>query len=618
MTKRDKKQRRAKKRKEIHRHRKARRLSLPDLLRKEPLLHEALNYRHPLTSCLINKDWDQGRMANIFIFRQASTGLVLSCFHVDLAGIGLKDAWGNYGLTEADMEKIKSGAAEEGPPLTSCDLSLANTIVYGGIAWAEKWGFKLPRDYKIWLRLLEPVGQTEIDLGLFGKDGKPLLILDEDELDNFAGEYFYPKILKAQLEAEKDGIPGKTLSLMGDIKSALITFSRRPEFREELEAALKKQFGKPRRPASEDEWVTFQDWFILQYKLEGGETIAGRFVEYYDNLMSEDVRELILGWADVIEGLFEVKSGTTSSLCVKNLINEREYKVFPTASMVDFEIKSGDFLFARIVPAKAFHLFSGAVTIIEWDRSEGQRAKMYKSAMDLQMHHPSMAFKDHDEKLQKSLESARREYEDFVHYFGADEILGAGKDILHKYQGFFDYLIFEKKGPESGQSLALAFEKKTGKPYQSLTVKLPEPVLNSQDVGMLCDPVEGISFLIDYRHFIDVFKYPDRYLGKRETEEVVMGYLESDSISDIPFRRVAKRFPHNFSLVMAYYLDQEDFSSSQIDDLIMEYKPESFNKLPGIVTILDAEMARLARSAKEEPSSVVSRFKNFFKRKGNN
>jgi hypothetical protein len=337
MATKDKKQKHAKKRKEIQRRKKARRISLPDLLRKEPLLEEVLN----------------------------------------------------YGLTEADLEGIKSRGAEKGPPLIPCDLSLANTIVYGGIAWAEKWGFKLPKDYKIWLRLFEPVDKTGIDLSFFGMDGKPLLVLSEDGQDRFAGEYLYPEILKAKFEAGKDGIPRETLSLMGDIKSALITFSRQPEFSEELEAALKRQFGKPSCPDSEDEWIRFQDWFLLQYKLEEGETIAERFVENHKNSMSNDVRKLILGWAEVIEGLFEVKGRKGSSLFVKNLINEREYDVFPTASMDDLEVKSGDFLFARIVPAKGFHIFSGAVTIIEWDGSDDQRATMYKIAMDFQMKNPT-------------------------------------------------------------------------------------------------------------------------------------------------------------------------------------------------------------------------------------
>lgn len=614
MARKDKKQRRGKERREIRRRKKAQRLSLPALLRKEPLLHEALDYRNPLVSCLINQDWERGRMANIFIFREARTGLVLSSFLVDLAGIGLKDAWGNYGLTEADIETIKSGTASGGNPLILCDLSLASTIVYGGIAWADKWHFKLPKEYKIWLRLLEPVDQTEIALDLFGEDGKPFLIMNEDELNLFTEEAFDPQILKADLEAKRDRLPRETLTQMGDIKAALINFSRRSEFRKNLKAALSKQFGKPERPDSEQEWVTFQDWFLLEYKLEGGKTIAQRFRERYENLMSDDVRELILGWGDVIEGLFEVKGKATDSLRMKNLVNEKEYEVFPTVSMVNLEIKPGDFLLARIVPAKGFHIFSGSTAAIEWDGSQDQRAKIYKAAIDFQMGHPRLAFRGNEEKLQKSRESAQRQYEDFVNHVGYDEVFGTGRDILQKYQDFLDYLAFGKKDPESGQPIALVYEQKTGKPYHSPRVNMPEPLLHSQDVGMLCDPVEGFSFLIDYRRFIEVFQYPEQYLGKEETEDLVLGYLKSDSISDAPFRRVAKKFPHNFTDVITYYRDQEGFFSDQIDDLMREFKPHSFDKIPGVVTILDTEMARLARSAKEESGPVASLLKGIFRR----
>ena len=68
------------------------------------------------------------------------------------------------------LQKIKFRANAEGAPLIPCDLSLVNTIVFGGIAWAKKWGFRLPKEYKIWLRLLEPIDQTEIDPELFGED----------------------------------------------------------------------------------------------------------------------------------------------------------------------------------------------------------------------------------------------------------------------------------------------------------------------------------------------------------------------------------------------------------------------------------------------------------------
>jgi len=145
-------------------------------------------------------------------------------------------------------------------------------------------------------------------------------------------------------------------------------------------------------------------------------------------------------------------------------------------------------------------------------------------------------------------------------------------------------------------------------------VELPDEVLESDDVGMLCDPVEGIFFLIDYRRFIDIFRSPERHLGKEETEDLVMGYLESDSVSDVPFRRVAERFPENFRRVIEYYRAQEGFVSSNIDDLMWEFKPATFDKLAGIVTVLDSDMVRLAKNPEQESSSRIDRIRKWFKR----
>jgi len=173
MAKQTRKQRSAKKRKEIRKRQRTKRSALPALLRQNPDLLEALNYRHPLVKCLINENWQESKLASAMIIRKAPTGLVLSCFVVDLLGPGLKNVWGNYGLTGADIEQLASKSEARDNPLIICSLSLATTIIQGGIAWAKKWGFKLPREYKIWLRLVEPVGPDEIDLDLFGKDGRP-------------------------------------------------------------------------------------------------------------------------------------------------------------------------------------------------------------------------------------------------------------------------------------------------------------------------------------------------------------------------------------------------------------------------------------------------------------
>ena len=144
---------------------------------------------------MINRNWEEDRAATVFFVRECPTGLDYSCFLVDLAGFGLKDVWGDCGLTQTDIEDLKSKSAEKEHPLVSCSPNFAETIVYTGIEWAQKWKFKLPREYKIWLRLLASLDPSKIKLVLFGENGKPLLIFDEEDLDFFDEPLIYTRIL---------------------------------------------------------------------------------------------------------------------------------------------------------------------------------------------------------------------------------------------------------------------------------------------------------------------------------------------------------------------------------------------------------------------------------------
>ena len=78
---------------------------------------------------------------------------------------------------------------------------------------------------------------------------------------------------------------------------------------------------------------------------------------------------------------------------------------------------------------------------------------------------------------------------------------------------------------------------------------------------------------------------------------IIMGYLESDTISDVPFRRAAKRYPENFKTVIDYYAEQEGFETDTINDLMMTFKPASYDKLPSIVVVLDPEIANARTQA---------------------
>ena len=52
------------------------RQGIPKMLQRNPALREALNYRHPLAACRINKDWEEHGMAIVIVARRAPTGIV--------------------------------------------------------------------------------------------------------------------------------------------------------------------------------------------------------------------------------------------------------------------------------------------------------------------------------------------------------------------------------------------------------------------------------------------------------------------------------------------------------------------------------------------------------------
>jgi hypothetical protein len=180
-------------------------------------------------------------------------------------------------------------------------------------------------------------------------------------------------------------------------------------------------------------------------------------------------------------------------------------------------------------------------------------------------------------------------------------------------------LVFEKKDSETGLPRSQAFEKKTGESYRHPDFTFPKDLLRASDVGMLSDPVGGVEMLIDYQRFVGLFQDPETFLERERSEDLLLGYLHSDSISDVAFRKVAQRYPDNFGQVMGYYLDPEGISADQIDGLMREFKPWTFEKLPTTVAILDSEMARLSRMARDkeaeqESSSVFGKLKSVFKR----
>src|SRR5262245_19412525 len=89
-----------------------------------------------------------------------------------------------------------------------------------------------------------------------------------------------------------------------DLKREVIEFALQPRYDRAVDRAIEERFG-PVDEVEETAFLKFIDWFIMQYRLPGGHTVVEQYVTAHQKLRPKE-REMLLGWQDVVEGIFEV------------------------------------------------------------------------------------------------------------------------------------------------------------------------------------------------------------------------------------------------------------------------------------------------------------------------
>ena len=65
----------------------------------------------------------------------------------------------------------------------------------------------------------------------------------------------------------------------------------------------------------------------LQHRLPNGKTVVDQFVAGRPDLTAAD-REMLLGWRDPVEGIFEIRRKDRDALILLNLLDDLEYRVY--------------------------------------------------------------------------------------------------------------------------------------------------------------------------------------------------------------------------------------------------------------------------------------------------
>jgi hypothetical protein len=133
---------------------------------------------YPFLGCWVMKDWHEEGITPVVIARQQeSDKVIFAVCLVDLYCLGIKDAYANADISlrkfQSELPKMCSGAPE------SCSPELAHEIIYGGLEYAERYGFKPHPDFtkQFCDQVLDPPEtHPRTNKVAFGKDGKPFFI----------------------------------------------------------------------------------------------------------------------------------------------------------------------------------------------------------------------------------------------------------------------------------------------------------------------------------------------------------------------------------------------------------------------------------------------------------
>jgi hypothetical protein len=101
----------------------------------------------PIVKCSINKEWENDRLASIWIVRRHSNGnFTFCCYLVDMNCLGVKDTVYRFNepqemLDEYEEKVISNYETEE------ISYDLAHNIIFAAVEFAEEYGFKPHRDF---------------------------------------------------------------------------------------------------------------------------------------------------------------------------------------------------------------------------------------------------------------------------------------------------------------------------------------------------------------------------------------------------------------------------------------------------------------------------------------
>lgn len=401
-----------------------------------------------------------------------------------------------------------------------------------------------------------------------------------------------------------------------ELKRSLVDFVLDAEgaLARSLEAYTAEQLT---RAPSQD--IYHRDFVIDSFAVEGqvdGKSPLNLFLENQPDLSADD-RALVQAWHRSFIGLFSVQKLEPEGFEAMNWLTAQSYFMklgdFPTADEQK-RLKLGEILLARIAPLPdGTWMVFGPATLM----GNLGKPKLAVAIGNFKENYRPHLYSDAPELLEAAWESVERYHQDFVDFFGGDEVTLPGYQLGKKLTEFQQQLS-QKKLAEAGiddskslaemaeeagvdeEELAEAAEalgsdaktiqqamknKKALSQMVTPQVELPPELKKAEQVTVLAHPRWGQMFLPDHPKFIQLLEAePGQDLNG--SEKLVRRYLETGTINTFVWRRLAAQYPNPLETVLQTVLERPEFRLDRdLDSLMQEFHKPLEPDLPEIASV---------------------------------
>jgi hypothetical protein len=398
------------------------------------------------------------------------------------------------------------------------------------------------------------------------------------------------------------------------LKQALVEFvlESEGELASALEAYAAAQSRRQRQDIAQRDLII--DTFITEGKV-GDKAPLELFLESQPELSQSD-RTLVSSWGRSFIGLFAVNQLLPDGFELINWLTGKSYIVKPNNAQTLEEMrrfKQGEILLTRISPVTdTYWMFSGPCMPM----GKLGKPKLAVAIGNFKTNHKNDLYSDAPELLEEAWKSVEQYHQDFIDFFGSDEVTMPGYQLNKKLPEFQEAMtkrrlaaagiddtksldeIAEEAGiseedmkvaaEEAGadsKTVAQLFDKKRTTKMVTPKVELPENLKKAEQVTALTHPRWGQIFLPTYSQFKAMLEASDSQVSS-DAEKLVRKYLEEPTINFFIWRRLAQQYPTQLEKLLQTVLARPEFKlESDLEALLQEYNKPTEPELPEIASV---------------------------------